>query len=143
MQKVKVKIKKIHPDAKIPIYGSEEAAAFDVYSIEDKEIMSGKTEVIRTGICLEIEEGYCYQFWDRSGIGIKGIHHFAGLIDSDYRGEFRIVLHNSTSETFKVSKGDRIVQVAIVPIVRAEFEEVQELNESERGSGGFHSTGRR
>jgi dUTP pyrophosphatase len=143
MKEVIVKIKLIHPDAKIPKYGSEEAAGFDLYSVEEKIIPPGKTEMIPTGISLEIEEGYCWQFWDRSGLGAKGIHHFAGLGDSDYRGEFKIILYNSGDKEYKIEKGDRIIQVVPVPIIRAKFEQVEELSQTARGSGGFHSTGKK
>ena len=143
MQKMKVKVKLLHPDAKMPFYGSEYAAGFDLYSIEQAVIQPGETVVVRTGVSMEIEEGYCWQFWDRSGLGAKGITKFGGLIDSDYRGEFKIVLHNSTSLPYAIEKGDRIIQVVPVPIVRTEFEQVDELSETKRGEGGFHSTGKR
>ena len=143
MQKIKVKVKLLHSDAKIPFYGSEGAAGFDLYSIEDKEINPGETIMVGTGIALEIEEGYCWQFWDRSGLAKKGIHHFGGLGDSDYRGEFKVVLHNAGKEVYKIEKGDRIIQIVPAPIVRAEFEQVEELGETIRGHGGFHSTGKK
>ena len=140
---MKVKFKKLHPDAKVPIYASENAAAFDLYSVEDVEIMPGQTILVKTGLAIEIEHGHCFQFWDRSGLGAKGIHHFAGLGDSDYRGEWKIVLYNSTNAPYKIEKGDRIIQAVIVSVARAEFEEVSELSETKRGEGGFHSTGKK
>ena len=136
-----MKIKRLHPDAKIPIYGSDEAAGFDLHSVEDSVISPGETKVIGTGLAMEISKGFCFQLWGRSGLGAKGINKHAGLIDSDYRGEFRIVLHNTGKELFKVEKGDRIAQVVPVPIVRADFEEVNELGNTRRGEGGFNSTG--
>mgnify|MGYP001593385664 CR=1 FL=1 len=141
MIKIKVRVKLIHPDAKMPFYGSEEAAGFDLYSVEDVTIMAGETKIIKTGVSLEIQEGYCFQVWDRSGLGAKGIHRFAGLGDSDYRGEYKIVLHNSTQKDYEIKKGDRIAQIVPVPIVRADFEQTEKLNETSRGEGGFHSTG--
>src|SRR3989338_3586474 len=143
MNKVKVKIKKIHPEAKIPIYATEGSAAFDLYSIEERIILPGETAKIQTGICLEIEQGYCWQFWDRSGLAAKGIFKRGGLVDSDYRGEFFVILQNSTAENYKIEKGDRIAQVIIVPIMQAQFEEVSELSETKRGTSGFHSTGKK
>ncbi|MFH1425497.1 MAG: dUTP diphosphatase [archaeon] len=142
MQKIKVKIKKIHPDAKMPFYAYEEAAAFDLYSVEEKIIPPEKTEIIRTGLTMEIQPGYCLKFRDRSGLGAKGITHFGGLIDSDYRGEFKIILHNTTSQPYKIEKGDRIIQVLPTQTIKADFEEVQELSETARGESGFHSTGK-
>jgi len=141
MQKVRVKVKLLHEDAKMPVYKTGEAAAMDIYSIEDKVIEPGKYEIIGTGLSMEIEPGYCWQFWTRSGHGAKGVQHFAGLLDSDYRGEFKVILFNSTPEPFKIEKGDRIIQVVPVPIARADLELVDELSESERGEGRFHSTG--
>ena len=143
MQKVKVKIKKIHSDAKIPIYATEGSAAFDLYSVEERVIQPEETAKISTGVCLEIEQGYCWQFWGRSGLEAKGIQRRGGLGDSDYRGEFIVILHNTTKEPYKIEKGDRIVQIAIVPIVQADFDEVAELSETKRGAGGFHSTGKK
>jgi dUTP pyrophosphatase len=142
MNKIKVKVKKLDVNAKIPIHASEKAAGFDFYSIEDLDIMPGQTVLVKTGLSFEIPEGYCYQIWDRSGMGLKGIHHFAGLIDSDYRGEIKIVLHNSTINPYKIAKGDRIAQGLFLPYFQGDFLEVNELADSKRGQGGFHSTGK-
>ncbi len=142
MKEIKVKIKMLDKDAKMPFYAYESAAGFDLYSIEEKIIEPGKIAVVGTGVAMEIEPGYCFQFWDRSGFGAKGIHHFAGLIDSDYRGEFKVVLFNSTDKAFKIEKGERIVQAVPVKIAKANFEQVSELSETKRGSGGFNSTGK-
>lgn len=141
--KLLVKFKKVNPDAQIPVYKSEEAAAFDLYSVEEKTIKINETALISTGISVELPRGYCLQLWDRSGLGVKGIHKFAGLIDSDYRGELKAVLHNSSSAEYKVEKGDRIIQAAIVPVFQAEFKEAKELSDTKRGVGGFHSTGKK
>lgn len=141
MKKIKVRVKRLNNDAKIPVYKSEEAAGFDVHSVEEKVINPGEVALIGTGIALEIEPGYCWQIWGRSGLGAKGINKFAGLGDSDYRGEFKVVLHNAGKEPFKIEKGDRIAQIVPVPIVQADFEEVEELGETGRGEKGFNSTG--
>lgn len=143
MQLVKVKVKLLDPEAKMPFYGSEESAGFDLYSIEQKIMAPGETAILKTGISMEIEKGYCWQFWDRSGLGAKGITCLGGLGDSDYRGEFKVVLHNTTKNMYKVEKGDRIIQVVPVPIVKAVFEQVNELSPTKRGEGGFHSTGKK
>tara|TARA_Y100000034_G_C6786175_1_gene351697 strand:+ start:288 stop:725 length:438 start_codon:yes stop_codon:yes gene_type:complete len=141
VQKIIVKFKKLHPDAKAPIHKTDHAAGFDLHSIEDYELQAGETKAIETGIAMEIPGGKCVQFWDRSGLGVKGIHRFAGLIDSDYRGEFKIVLHNHTKEPFKIEKGDRIVQGLLVDYYQSEFQESDELADSHRGEAGFGSTG--
>lgn len=141
--KIPIKIKLLHPDAKMPIYGSEGAAGFDIYAIEENVLLPGKQTVVNTGIAMEIPEGYCLQFWDRGGMGAKGIHHFAGLIDSDYRGEFKVVLFNSTNQPYAIEKGDRIIQAVIVPIKQGNFELVDGLSDTKRGDGRFHSTGKK
>jgi len=142
VQTIPVKIKKIHPDAKIPKYGSEHSAGFDLYSIEDYSFSPGETHAISTGISMEIPEGKACFIWDRSGMGLKGIHRFAGLLDSDYRGEYKIVLCNLSGNIFKINKGDRIAQGVIQDYYKAEFEEVSQLSDTSRGNGGFGSTGR-
>ncbi len=138
---IKVKIKKLVPDAKIPSCGSLHSAGFDLYSIEDYELQAGETHALGTGISMEIPEGKACFFWDRSGMGFKGIHRFAGLVDSDYRGEFKVILNNSTKLPFKITKGDRIAQGVIQDYFRPEFIEVDDLTDTQRGAGGFGSTG--
>ncbi|MCX8158815.1 MAG: dUTP diphosphatase, partial [Candidatus Pacearchaeota archaeon] len=96
-----------------------------------------------TGLAIEIPKGYCLKFRDRSGLGAKGIHHFAGLIDSDYRGEIKVVLHNSSLVPYKIEKGDRIIQALLSPVIKANFSVVDELGATARGDGGFHSTGKK
>jgi len=143
MQTIRIKMKKLHADAKMPFYGSAESAGFDLYSVEEVVIQPGQRALIGTGIALEGQEGVAWVFSDRSGLGSKGIHHFGGLIDSDYRGEFKVILFNSTDKEFKIEKGDRLIQVVPTLIARVEFEEALELNETGRGAGAFHSTGRK
>jgi dUTP pyrophosphatase len=142
MQKISVKFKKLHPDAVTPFYGSEEAAGFDLHSLIDLELKPNEVKVIPTGLALEIEPGYCWQFWGRSGLASKGIHPSGGLIDSDYRGELKVILNNISSQTYNIKKGERIVQVVPVPTVRVDFHESTELSETKRGQGGFGSTGK-
>lgn len=141
MPKTSVKLKKMHPDAKIPIYATEGSAACDFYSIEEISLAPGETKKIRTGIALEIPLGQFLKLEGRSGFSAKGIIKIGGVIDSDYRGEIHIILNNSTSQAFKIEKGDRIAQGILMPINHAQFEEVSELSETKRGSGGFQSTG--
>lgn len=142
IQKIPVKIKKLHADAKIPSIGSEHAAGFDFYSCEDYEFQQGETHAVPTGIAVEVPVGKVLFIWDRSGMGFKGIHRFAGVIDSDYRGEIKIILFNSTKNVFKISKGDRIAQGVIQDYYMPEFEEVDELSDTSRGTDGFGSTGK-
>ncbi len=142
MNTLKIKIKKLHPSAKIPIYASEGAAGFDIYSVEDVSILPGETKAVGSGIAVEVPEGKVLEIWDRGGMGFRGIHRFAGVVDSDYRGEIKIVLNNSTKETFEIKKGERIAQGMIKDFYKAEFEEVGELEDTARGEGWNHSTGK-
>lgn len=139
---IKVKVKKLHIDTKIPIFGSYNAAGFDIYSVEDYELMPGETHAIATGLAFEIPEGKVLLIWDRSGMGFKGIHRFSGVIDSDYRGELKIVLCNHSKVPYKIVKGDRICQGVIQDYYKPVFEEVSELAETSRGGSGFGSTGK-
>ena len=141
-QKVIVRIKKLHPDATIPTFGTKNSAGFDIYSNENYELKPGETHAFSTGIAMEIPEGKACFIWDRSGMGFKGIHRFSGLIDSDYRGEFKIILYNHTIKDYEIKKGDRICQAVIQNYYQPEFKEVDELSETERGKGSFGSTGK-
>jgi dUTP pyrophosphatase len=138
-----IKIKLLNKEARIPFYAYESAAGFDIYSIEQVIIPAGGIIAVSTGLAFEIPQGYCLQFRDRSGLGVKGIHHFAGLIDSDYRGEIKVVLYNSTSKPYTIEKGDRIIQGVISPVVNAKFEVAETLSDTSRGEKGFHSTGKK
>lgn len=140
---MKLKIKKLHPDAKLPSYAHEGDAGMDIYSNEDKIIKAGERETISTGISMEVEKGYVALVWDKSGMASKhGVKTMAGVIDSGYRGEIRIVLLNTSNQPYQIRKHDKIVQILIQPIVRGIIEEVADLIDSSRGSSGFGSTGR-
>jgi len=142
IKKIEVKVKKLTADAVIPTIGTTHAAGFDIYSNEDAMINSGERKAISTGIALEVPEGKVLLLWDRSGMGYKGIHRFAGVIDSDYRGEIKVILFNSTKEPFEIKKGDRIIQGVIQDYYSPEFIETNELTDSHRGEKGFGSTGK-
>ena len=135
-------MQKLHPDAKVPLVATEHAAAFDLHSIENATLQPGETKAIGTGLALEIPKGFACYIRDRSSMGFKGIHSFAGLLDSDYRGEYKIVLHNTTKEPFTINKNDRIAQGSIKEYYTPEFEIVENLSETQRGTGGFGSTGK-
>jgi dUTP pyrophosphatase len=139
--KLIVKIKKIHPDAITPIYSSEGAVGLDFFSIEDYNLESGETYIFKTGIQMEIPEGYAGLFWDRSGLSSRSsIKKLAGVIDHDYRGEIGIVLHNLSKKDRPIKKGDKIAQMLIQKVEHVLIQEVEELSETSRGSGGFGST---
>lgn len=143
MEPLIVMFKRTHPEAKIPVYATDGSAACDFYSIEDIMLNPGETRKIRTGIAIEIPVDYFLKMEGRSGLSSKGIVKTAGVVDSDYRGEIHIILFNSSKEAFKIEKGDRVAQGIFMRINQAHFHEVQELSETERGTGGFESTGRK
>lgn len=143
-----VKIKKLNDEARIPKYGTAEAAGADLYSCieENTLIKAGETVMIKTGIALEIPKGYVGLVYARSGLAFKkGIapSNKVGVIDSDYRGEIMVALHNHSKEDYVVEKGERIAQLVIAPYIFADFEEVEELDETDRNVGGFGSTGKK
>lgn len=144
---MKLKIKKLSENAIIPTYATEFSAGADLYSAEDKtDIAPGETRLIHTGISLEIPCGYCGLIFARSGLASKrGLApaNKVGVIDADYRGEIMVALHNHSTLPASVDRGERIAQLAIVPFLKAEFEECEELSDTVRGEGGFGSTGRK
>lgn len=134
-------LKKVHPDAKTPLYATDGSAGCDFYSVEEITLQPGETKKIRTGIALEIPPGYFMRMEGRSGFSAKGIIKAGGVIDSDYRGEIHIILYNGTKEPFPITKGDRIAQGTFIEVLQAHFHEVGELSTTDRGTGGFQSTG--
>ena len=141
-----VKIKKLDERATIPSYGSEYAAGFDLYAILDDEltIKSHETILIKTGLSMEIPVGYAGMIFARSGLATKkGLApaNKVGVVDSDYRGEVMVALHNHSNTDQTISNGERIAQMVIMPFYKAEFSVVDELSNTERGTGGFGSTG--
>ncbi|OGN62541.1 MAG: deoxyuridine 5'-triphosphate nucleotidohydrolase [Chlamydiae bacterium RIFCSPHIGHO2_12_FULL_49_11] len=134
------------PGAGIPSYGSSGAAGADVRALveEPVSILSGETALIPTGLFFEIPDGYEIQVRPRSGIALKHgvtVLNAPGTIDSDYRGELKIVLINHGSRPFVVENGMRIAQIVLAPVMQIEFKEVETLGISERGDGGFGHTG--
>ena len=142
----KVNIKKLNPDACIPTYGTEFSAGADLYSgmPEAVTVMPGTTEFIKTGIAMEIPTGLVGLIYARSGMACKkGLApaNKVGVIDSDYRGELMVALHNHSQSPVTVEPGDRIAQLVLTPYITAEFVEAEELSDTVRGDGGFGSTG--
>ena len=143
----KMKIKKLNERAIVPTYGSEFSAGADLYACECGEVViaSGETKLIHTGIALEIPQGYVGLVYARSGLATKrGLApaNKVGVIDSDYRGEFIIALHNHGREVRVIEHGERIAQLIITPVFTPGFTEVLELSDTQRGIGGFGSTGK-
>lgn len=145
---MKVNFKKLNEKALQPTYGSEFAAGADLYACSDVPISfaPGETKMVHTGLAVEIPEGYAGLVYARSGIATKrGLApaNKVGVIDSDYRGEVMVSLHNHSSETQEIAAGERIAQLVIMPFLKAEFAEAVELSETVRGEGGFGSTGKK
>lgn len=141
---VSVKVKKLDKRAELPVFGSENAAGADLRSIEPVEIASGETVMIHTGLALEIPAGYAGLIYARSGMAVKkGLApaNKVGVIDSDYRGEIMVALHNHSEMPAGIEAGERIAQIVITQLPSVVYEESEELDETERGSGGFGSTG--
>ena len=141
-----VSVKKLSPNAKLPTYGSQEAAGADLYACLEQPVTiePGATQWSPTGIALEVPRGYAGLIYARSGLACKqGLApaNKVGVIDSDYRGEVVVVLHNHSDQIRSVESGERIAQLVITPVLTPVYEEVEELSSSNRGAGGFGSTG--
>ena len=127
----------------LPAYGSEHAVGLDVVAAEDVILAPGGRHPVRTGLAMAIPHGYEVQVRSRSGIAVRnGITCLTGTIDSDYRGELMVVLINLGAEPFEIARGDRIAQLIPAPVLRAQFAEADDLDETARGTHGFGSTGR-
>lgn len=142
----KIRIKKLHPNAVIPTYGSLEAAGADIYACLEAAVTipAGKTVFIPTGLAMEVPKGCAGLIYARSSMGSKrGLApaNKVGVIDSDYRGQVMVALHNHSQEDQVVNPGERVAQLVITPVFTPGFREVDDLSETDRGSGGFGSTG--
>jgi len=144
VNKFDVKFLKINGDAIVPTYGTLFSAGADLYSVEEVKIDAGDTKIIHTGIILEIPEGYGGFVFARSSLASKrGLApaNKVGVIDSDYRGEIMVSLHNHSNESQVVEKGERVAQIVFMPYAMANFIQTEDLSKTERGEGGFGSTG--
>lgn len=141
-----MKIKLVSPNAVVPTYGSKCAAGMDLYSSDTYSIAPGETVLVHTGISMEIPDRYFGAIYPRSGLATKRglrLANCVGVVDSDYRGEIMVALYNDSTETQSVELRDRIAQMVIQPYERQQvFDVVNELSDTERGSGGFGHTGR-
>ncbi len=139
---MEIKIQRIHKDAKLPLYQHKGDAGLDIFSSIDGVIKAGEIKPVPTGIKVAVPEGYVGLVWDKSGISLKGVHRLAGVIDSGYRGEVRVVMVNLGSEPFVIEKGMKIAQLLIQPVTEVEVVEAEELEKTPRGDKGFGSTGK-
>ena len=145
--RIKVQIKKLNENAMVPTNGSEKAAGFDLYACLESqtEISSGETVKIGTGIAMAIPDGFFGAIYARSGLATKeGLRpaNCVGVVDSDYRGEIIVALHNDSGGKRTVCHGERIAQIVVTPYLPIDLYEVDELDETARGTGGFGSTGK-
>jgi len=139
---VELKVQRIHEDAKLPVYQHKGDAGLDIFSSIDCVLEAGQVKPIPTGIKVAVPEGYVGLVWDKSGISLKGVHRLAGVIDSGYRGEVRVVMVNLGDKPFFVEKGMKIAQLLIQPVSEVKVAEVEELEKTPRGEEGFGSTGK-
>lgn len=143
---VSVAIKRLPHGAGLPLpaYATSGAAGMDVVSAENVTIAPGARHAVATGLALAIPEGYEIQVRPRSGLALKHgitVPNTPGTIDSDYRGELKVILINLSDEHFVIARGDRVAQLVLAPVVQAAWDEVAELDATTRGEGGFGSTG--
>ena len=141
---MRIKIKKLHPQAIIPKYQTTFSAGFDLHALDSHILKANERALISTGLAFEIESGFEVQVRPRSGLALKNgisVLNTPGTIDSDYRGEIKVILVNHSQEDFIIRKGDRIAQGVVNEITQAVFAEVEKLSESQRGESGFGSSG--
>lgn len=140
---MKIKIKKMHPDAQIPKFAHHDDAGMDLCVVDTVEIAPGERKSVPLGIALEIPEGYVGLMWDKSGVSHKyGIKTFGGVIDAGYRGEIHAGLMNLSDKFFRFEKGHKVAQLIIQKVEQVDLVEVDELSPSVRGQAGFGSTGK-
>ncbi|HEU4820998.1 MAG TPA: dUTP diphosphatase [Qipengyuania sp.] len=128
----------------LPTYATYGAAGMDVLAAEDVRLAPGARHAVATGLALAIPQGFEIQVRPRSGLALKhgiSVPNTPGTIDSDYRGELKVILINHGSEPFAIARGDRVAQLVLAPVVQAAWEEVADLDQTARGAGGFGSTG--
>ena len=142
----KISVKKLHPNAVLPTYGSAYAAGADLYALCEEELVFAphETKLVKTGLALEIPEGYAGLIYARSGLASKrGLApaNKVGVIDADYRGEVMVALHNHSDIEQRIAPQERIAQLVVTPFLKVDFEETDTLTDTLRGEGGFGSTG--
>lgn len=139
---VKIKIKKLNREAKIPSYAHSGDAGLDLFSNEENFILKPKhRKLIGTGISIELPPGFVSLIWDKSGVALNGIKTMGGVIEHTYRGEYKVILVNLSSKNYEIKKGQKIAQLLIQRIETAEIEEVNSLSETNRGEKAFGSSG--
>jgi dUTP pyrophosphatase len=138
---MELKVKKIHPEAKLPVYGHPGDAGFDLFSCVDLALGPGEVKAVPTGVKMAIPRGFVGLIWDKSGISLKGVHKLAGVVDAGYRGEVQVVMINLGREAYAIKTGMKIAQMLIQPVHEVAIRETDDLDDTSRGEGGFGSTG--
>lgn len=140
---MQLKVKKLHPEAKLPKYATEGDAGMDLFALEEVEVKPGEVVRIRSGVAMEIPEGYVGLCWDKSGLSMKhGIKVLAGVIDSSFRGELVMAVINLGKDTYTFEKGHKVMQMLVQKVEHMEIEESESLSETDRGEKGFGSSGK-
>ncbi len=139
---MKVKIKKLYPNAKLPSYAHPGDVGLDMYALENHTVKPGERKFFNVGFALEFPEGYAAIVKDKSSISKNGLHAIGGVFDAGFRGEYNVLLVNLSDQSYTVEAGHKVAQLVIVPVVRADLVEVTELEESARGHGQFGSSGK-
>lgn len=140
---MQLKVKKISPGAKLPVYGHAGDAGMDLFAAEEVVLGRGEVKAVPTGIKMAIPEGYVGLIWDKSGVSLQGVHRLAGVVDAGYRGEVKVVMVNLGKKPYVFKQGQKVAQMLIQPVITVEVVDVgqDELENTSRGEGGFGSTG--
>lgn len=137
-----LEIQKLHPEAKVPTRAYEHDAGLDLTSVETHTLKPGEGKIFKTGIAIALDPGYVGLVWDRSSMGKKGIKTLGGVIDSGYRGEVGVILWNISQDTHTINAGERIAQLLVQAVATPQTKEVTILGSTDRGTGGFGSSGK-
>jgi dUTP pyrophosphatase len=138
---MELRVRRIHPEAKLPVYGHPGDAGLDLFSVVDRAVAPGEAFAVPTGIQVAIPVGSVGLIWDKSGLSLKRVHRLAGVVDAGYRGEVQVVMINLSPDPFDIRKGMKIAQMLIQPVAAVRVVESDNLDDTSRGDGGFGSTG--
>lgn len=139
---MKIKIKRLNPEAKLPCYAHPGDVGLDLYSLEEYTLQPGERRIFPVGFAMEFPAGFAAIIKDKSGISKNGLHTFGGVYDAGFRGEYNVGLVNLNTTPYHFEKGNKLAQLIIFPVAIADLEEVVELSDSSRGTGQYGSTGK-
>lgn len=139
---MELKVRRTQKKAKLPRYSHRGDAGLDVFSMVGCVLQAGEVKTIPTGIQMAVPEGFVGLIWDKSGLSLAGVHRLAGVVDSGYRGEVKVVMANLRNKPFVIKKGMKIAQILIQPVTEVKVVEAEELEDTTRGKKGFGSTGK-